>query len=241
MCEAEPVLVDLRPAGEVVPGMTANTILTSGAPLEWGEYAGGQRRALISGVIYEGLAADEAEAIRRLDAGEIEVSTLPRARLHRVGGRDLHRLDARLRRREPAARQHRVLQLLRGRVAPAAQLRRATTTRSPPGCASSNGRCAPILGAAVRRAGGVPLKPLMARAVRMGDELHSRNTAATTLLIKELVPQFVDLAADGAFDGEALRSTRGLPVASPTTRSCGCRWRRRRRPRTRRTASSTRA
>ncbi len=31
---------------------------------------------------------------------------------------------------------------------------------------------APILGAAVRRAGGVPLKPLMARAVRMGDELH---------------------------------------------------------------------
>jgi hypothetical protein len=66
---------------------------------------------------------------------------------------------------------------------------------------------APVLAAAVRRAGGLPLKPLMARAVRMGDELHSRNTAATTLLIKELVPQFVDLAADGEFDGGDLRRT----------------------------------
>ena len=40
MCEAEPVLVDLRPAGEVVPGMTPTTILTSGAPLAWEEYEG---------------------------------------------------------------------------------------------------------------------------------------------------------------------------------------------------------
>ena len=31
---------------------------------------------------------------------------------------------------------------------------------------------APVLAAAVRRAGGIPLKPLMARALRMGDELH---------------------------------------------------------------------
>src|SRR3954469_23662605 len=75
MCEAEPVLVDLRPAGEVVPGMTPTTILTSGAPLGWEEYEGGQRRALVSAAIYEGLAADEADAVRRLDAGEIQIST----------------------------------------------------------------------------------------------------------------------------------------------------------------------
>ena len=38
LTEADPVLVDVRPAGEVVPGMTPATILTSGAPLPWEAY-----------------------------------------------------------------------------------------------------------------------------------------------------------------------------------------------------------
>jgi len=206
MCEAEPVLVDLRPAGEVVPGLTATTILTSGAPLAWDQYEGGQRRALISAAIYEGLADDEPDAIRKLDAGEIEVSTchehgcigsvagiytasmpvfvVENQRHGNVGFCNLYEGESRRRLNygvydDDVARGLRFLEHT----------------------------VAPILGAAVRRAGGVPLKPLMARAVRMGDELHSRNTAATTLLIKELVPQFVDLAADGEFDGAALRRT----------------------------------
>ena len=206
MCEAEPVLVDLRPAGEVVPGLTATTILTSGAPLAWDQYEGGQRRALISAAIYEGLADDEPDAVRKLDAGEIEVSTchehgcigsvagiytasmpvfvVENQRHGNVGFCNLYEGESRRRLNygvydDDVARGLRFLEHT----------------------------VAPILGAAVRRAGGVPLKPLMARAVRMGDELHSRNTAATTLLIKELVPQFVDLAADGEFDGAALRRT----------------------------------
>jgi len=32
---SEPVLVDVRPALDVVPGMTTETVLTSGAPLAW--------------------------------------------------------------------------------------------------------------------------------------------------------------------------------------------------------------
>jgi len=66
---------------------------------------------------------------------------------------------------------------------------------------------APVLAAAVRRAGGLPLKPLMARALRMGDEMHSRNTAATTLFVKELTPHLLDLAVDGDIDVDALRRT----------------------------------
>src|SRR5205823_5736912 len=51
-----------------------------------------------------------------------------------------------------------------------------------------------VLGAAVRLAGGVPLRPLMRRALHMGDELHSRNTAATVLFTRELFPALLDLA-----------------------------------------------
>src|SRR5258708_13622129 len=44
----------------------------------------------------------------------------------------------------------------------------------------------PTLGEAVRLLGGVPLLPIMKRALHMGDELHSRNAAATLLLTRGL-------------------------------------------------------
>src|SRR4029077_14310658 len=52
----------------------------------------------------------------------------------------------------------------------------------------------PVLAEAVRLAGGVPLKPLIQRALHMGDELHSRNTAATILFTRELFPQIIEVA-----------------------------------------------
>jgi uncharacterized protein DUF1116 len=55
---------------------------------------------------------------------------------------------------------------------------------------------APVLRDVIRASGGIPLKPLIGRALRMGDELHSRNTAATTLLTRALTPQFIEYAVD---------------------------------------------
>ena len=46
-------------------------------------------------------------------------------------------------------------------------------------------------GARARRSsasGGVELKPLMAQALHMGDEVHNRNVAASSLLLKRLAP-----------------------------------------------------
>jgi hypothetical protein len=63
---------------------------------------------------------------------------------------------------------------------------------------------APTLGEAVRALGGIPLRPIMRRALHMGDELHSRNTAATLLLTRELVPALLDLAARRAAESRAL-------------------------------------
>src|SRR5262249_40882687 len=52
----------------------------------------------------------------------------------------------------------------------------------------------PTLGEAVRAAGGVPLRPIIRRALHMGDELHSRSTAATLLFGRELFPALLDQA-----------------------------------------------
>jgi hypothetical protein len=59
------------------------------------------------------------------------------------------------------------------------------------------GSLGPLLDAAVRRVGGVPLVPIIRRALHMGDELHSRNTAATLLFSRELFGPLLELAGDG--------------------------------------------
>jgi hypothetical protein len=50
------------------------------------------------------------------------------------------------------------------------------------------GSLTPVLGAVLARTGGIELMPLMAQALNMGDEIHNRNAAATSLLFKRLAP-----------------------------------------------------
>ena len=46
----------------------------------------------------------------------------------------------------------------------------------------------PALGRTLRETGGVPLKPLIARGLAMGDEMHQRNVACSSLLLRQLAP-----------------------------------------------------
>jgi hypothetical protein len=46
---------------------------------------------------------------------------------------------------------------------------------------------APTLAAALKASGPIEMKPLIAQALHMGDEVHNRNTAGSSLLIKKLV------------------------------------------------------
>ena len=54
---------------------------------------------------------------------------------------------------------------------------------------------APTLAAALKVLGELELKPLMAQALHMGDEVHNRNIAASALLIKRLVPALLKSGA----------------------------------------------
>jgi hypothetical protein len=56
----------------------------------------------------------------------------------------------------------------------------------------------PLLGRALRAAGGVDLRTLMAQALRMGDEMHQRNVAASSLLARGLMPHLIRASADAA-------------------------------------------
>ncbi len=192
MCAAEPVVLDVRPAIEVVPGMTPTTIFTSGPPLTWEAYTGGQRAGIIGGALFEGLARDPEDAEAKLRDGNIRVrpchdhgcvgslagiytASMPVfvVENRHAGNRGFCSLfegpsPARLNYGVYNAEVRRTLLFIRDLIGP-------------------------ILGEAIRVSGGVPLRPIMRRALHMGDELHSRNTAATLLFTKELFPALLEL------------------------------------------------
>jgi len=195
--ESDPVLVDVQPAGDVVPGMTPNTILTSGRPMPWHKYTGGQRRSLLYGALYEGLANDEEDAAARFESGDISVSACHE---HGCVGSVAGIYTASM----PVF----VVENRDGGNRAFCNLYEGASRRRlnygaydhdvHDGLVFLEKTVAPVIAAAVRRSGGIPLKPIMQRAVRMGDELHSRNTAATILFARELTPYLFDLYADDA-------------------------------------------
>ena len=206
LIDAQPVLVDVAPAIDVVPGMTAETILTSGAPMPWEQYFGGQRAAVIGGALYEGLAADAEEADAKLRDGTIKVAacsdyacvgslagiytaSMPvfvventtrgnRAFCNFFEGPSPKRLNYGI--YDDEVRES--LQLVQNLVAPV------------------------IKEAIAHSEGGVPLKPIIRAALNMGDELHSRNTAATLLFIREMFPLMLEVARERPEDVRATYS-----------------------------------
>jgi hypothetical protein len=195
LCAAEPVLVDIRPAGEVVPGMDARTILTSGAPLPWDAYHDGQRSAILGGALFEGMAKDPAEAEERIRSGDIRVSPChDHGCVGSLAGIYTASMPVFVVENRAAGTGNRSFcNLYEG---PSHQrlnygVYNEEVRRNLVFVAEVVAR---VLGEAVRQAGGVPLRPIMRRALHMGDELHSRNTAATLLFTRELFPQLAQLA-----------------------------------------------
>jgi hypothetical protein len=190
---ADPVLVDVRPAIDAVPGFSEETILTSGAPMPWESYTGGQRQAIIGGALYEGLAATPEEAEAKLAGGEIVLGAC-----HDYG------CVGSLAGIYTASMPVFVLEnRAAGNVAFCNSFEGPSRKRLNYGVYDDDVRAtllflhdviAPVLGEAVRSTdGGVPLAPLIRRALTMGDELHSRNTAATLLFARGLFPALLDL------------------------------------------------
>jgi hypothetical protein len=208
---ADPVLVDVRPAAEVVPGMTPETILTSGPPMEFDAYTGGQRNAILYGAVFEGLAGDPDEAAAAIHAGRI-----------RLGGTHAHGCVGSVAGIYTASMPVFVVEnAAAGNRGFCNFYEGESRKRLNYGVYDESVRdgllllqelLGPLLGLAVRRAGGVPLKPIIRRALHMGDELHSRNTAATILFTRALTPHLIELALDG--HAEAVRRTLAFLEAS---------------------------
>jgi hypothetical protein len=197
LTKSEPVLVDVRRACEIIPGFTAETILTSGPPMPWSDYTGGQREGIIGGVLFEALAKDRTEAIAKLDAGEIALGAC-----HDFGC--VGSLAGIYTASMPVFV---VKDQTFGNVAFCNIYEGSNPRRLNYGVYDEGVRdrllavqneVVPVIAEALRLGNGIPLKPIIKRALGMGDELHSRNSAAALLFLRELVPDFLALAVSGS-------------------------------------------
>jgi uncharacterized protein DUF1116 len=206
LCAADPVVVDVRAAVDVMPGYTSNLVLTSGAPLPWPEYTGGQRDAIIGGVLFEGLASTRQEAIAALDAGEVRVRS---CHDHGAVGSLAGIYTASM----PVFVVH---DRVHGNDAFCNFYEGKDPRRLNYGCYDEgvhqrlehvNNVYAPVVGEAIRRTRGIPLKPLIAKGLRMGDECHSRNSASSLLFTRELLGAALDMADSAGSGLDRVRET----------------------------------
>jgi hypothetical protein len=197
--DARQFLVDVLPAGEVIPGMSRDMVLHAGPPIAWQRLSDPVRAAALGAMIHEGLAPDEGEAGRLAARGEIRFEPChhhqavgPMAGMttwsmpvlvvenRANGNRSFSNLNEGL---------GRVLRY--GGLGPDV-LERLDWIRRVLG---------PVLGEAVRRVpGGIDLRALIAQALHMGDECHNRNRAASALLIKALAPHVAGLESFATSD-----------------------------------------
>ena len=188
---AQPVLVDVRPALEVVPGMTPTTLLHAGPPLPWARMSGPVRGAVIGALLYERLADTPEEAERLAASGAL---TFDPCHHHAAVGPMAGITTARMpvlvvENRTTGNRSYATLNeglgkaLRYGAFAPDV-IERLRWFEAILG---------PALGEVLRRIGGVDIRNLIAQAVQMGDECHNRNRAASALLIKTIAPHVAAL------------------------------------------------
>ena len=191
---AHPVLIDVAIARDAIAAMASGRrlILHAGPPIAWPAMCGPMRGAILGAMLLEGWADSIGTAQRLVDAGEIAL--------------------------EPN-HHHRAVGPMAGIISPSMPLWVVENQRGGNRAYSNfneglgkvlrfgaNDRgvidrlrfiardVAPALRAALARLGGIELAPLMAQALTMGDEVHNRNAAATSLLFKRLAPAM--LAAD---------------------------------------------
>ena len=194
LLDAQPVVVDIGVARDVIPalGSGRRLILHAGPPIGWSAMCGPMRGAILGAILLEGWAETLDAATRLADSEGVALepnhhhgAVGPMAGIispsmplwivenKRGGNRAFSNFNEGL-----------------GKV-----LRFGANDRSVIDRLRFIARdVAPTLRAALARLGGIEVKSLMAQALTMGDEVHNRNAAATSLLFKRLVPAL--LASD---------------------------------------------
>ncbi len=186
MNAAEPELVDVVYAGDVLPGMDRRTIGHAGPPLDWEDMCGPLRGAILGAAVYEGMAETLEEAERLVLAGGIRfVSNHSMGCVGPMTGMITYSMplwkvvNARYGNAAYSTFNEGLGKVMRFGANGPEVLERLKWMEAV---------LAPAMKAALRETGPISLKVMITKALAMGDEMHQRNIAASALFVREVAP-----------------------------------------------------
>jgi len=190
--EAQPVWVDVGLALDTIPGFTPDTVLHAGPPVTWENMCGPMKGAVIGALIFEGRASNKEEAEALAGSGKIHFS--PCHHFNAVGP-----MSGVITASMPVIV---VENKTAGNVAYSNFNSEKNRKALSFGAFDHDVQdilvwqrdvMAPMLREAIRIKGGIDLKGIIARALQMGDECHNRLVAATSLVLREILPSLLQL------------------------------------------------
>ena len=199
---AQPVLIGLEHALDAIPGMDADTLLHAGPPITWERMSGPLRGAIAGALIFEGRADsyDDAAALSR--SGRLKFAPChehcaigpmagvisPSMPVFVIENKTYHN-------KSYATINEGLGRVLRYGAYGDEVIERLRWMKDV---------LAPGLEKAVRLSGGIDLKSMIAQALHMGDEVHNRNKAGTSLFIRAVLPYLIEAGLPaGEFSGIA--------------------------------------
>ena len=162
-------------------------ILHAGPPIDWDRMCGPMRGAVAGIAVFEGWAEDLSEAEHLAESGAFKLR--PNHNYGAVGPMTgmttLSQPVLVVENRSSGNRAYCTINEGLGKVMrfggnDASVIKRLCWLRDKLG---------PVMGAALRSGKGIELKPLVARGLTMGDEMHQRNVGCSSLLLRALAPE----------------------------------------------------
>jgi uncharacterized protein DUF1116 len=203
---ARPRLLDVRPAGEAIPGFGGRMLLHSGPPIEWSRMCGPVQGAVVGAILFEGWAATPEKARALVDSGAIAFAPChDHGAVGPMAGVVSPSMPVLVVENDgPGNRAYATLNEGLGKVLRFGAFDDTVLERLHWFAATLG----PALHATLAASGPLDLKAITAQALQMGDEGHNRNVAATSLFTRTIAPDLVH-AVDPATAESVLAFLRG--------------------------------
>jgi hypothetical protein len=202
MFAADPVLIDVVTAGDVIDDLGERVILHAGPPIDWADMCGPMRGAITGIAVFEDWAPtlEAAEEMAATGAFEFRPNHHASAVGPMTGMTTQSQPVMVVENRKFGNRSYCTINEGLGKVMrfggnDAEVLDRLRWLRDVLG---------PAMGVALRETGGIPLKSLVARGLTMGDEMHQRNVGCSGLMLRALAPALAKTSTDTAGLSESL-------------------------------------
>jgi len=191
---AEPELVDVKYAYEVIPGMDKYTIGHAGPPIKWDDMCGPLKGAILGAILYEGTADSLEEAEQLVLDGKIKfISNHSMGCVGPMTGMITYSMPLwEIKNKTYGNYAYCTFNEGLGKVMRFGAngpevLERLKWIENSLG---------PAIKKSLKLSGPIQLKVIITKALAMGDEMHQRNIAASSLFVREIMKYLAQVVED---------------------------------------------